>query len=349
MTEALNFHCPVPLSDYPNVIMGHGGGGRLSAELLEQVFLPAFGNSHNRFLTDSTTLQLTGSRIALTTDSYVVQPLFFPGGSIGDLAVNGTVNDLAMSGARPVYLTAGFILEEGLPIETLVRIVQDMAAAAERAAVAIVAGDTKVVGRGHGDGCYINTSGVGILPEELDLSPHRPQAGDAVLLSGSIGDHGMAVMSVREGLEFDSPIRSDSAPLSDLVRCMLEVCPGLKTLRDPTRGGIATSLNEIARACGCGIVLDEPAIPVQSSVQAACEFLGLDPMLVANEGKLLAIAPGSQADRLLAVMRQHPLGQQAAIIGTIVADPHQLVVARTALGSKRIVTMPFGEQLPRIC
>jgi hydrogenase expression/formation protein HypE len=349
MTHYPSFECPVPLKDYPRVILGHGGGGKLTAELIEHLFLPAFGRQHNQFLSDSTTLQLPGSRIALTTDSYVVQPIFFPGGSIGHLAVNGTVNDLAMAGAEPLYLTAGFILEEGLEIEKLARVVHDMAAAAGQAGVAIVAGDTKVVSRGHGDGCYINTSGVGLLPAGIDLSPRRPRPGDVVLLSGSIGDHGMAVMSVREGLEFESPIVSDSAALHGLVRQMLEVCPTLRTLRDPTRGGIAACLNEMAQACDCGIVVQESSIPVLPAVQAACEFLGLDPMMVANEGKLVAIAPRDDADRLLEAMRNHPLGARAARIGQVVEDPNRLVVAKTALGADRIVSTPLGEQLPRFC
>ncbi|MEZ6096834.1 MAG: hydrogenase expression/formation protein HypE [Pirellulaceae bacterium] len=341
--------CPVPLRDYPNVILGHGGGGKLSAELIEHVFLPAFGSKHNRCLADSTTLMLPGSRIAMTTDSYVVQPLFFPGGSIGDLAVNGTVNDLAMSGAKPLYLTAGFIIEEGFSIEKLIRIAQDMAMAADRAGVAIVAGDTKVVERGHGDGCYINTSGVGCLDTNLNISPDRALPGDVVIVSGTIGDHGLAVMSVREGLEFESPIRSDSAALNGMVEQMLAVTQEIHVLRDPTRGGVATSLNEIAQASGCGIVLEEQAIPVDPAVQSACEFLGLDPMLVANEGKLIAVVPEEFAQTVLAVMQQHPLGKNAAMIGKVVEDKHKLVVARTPVGATRIVTVPIGEQLPRIC
>ncbi len=343
------FACPLPLRDYPHVVMGHGGGGRLSAELIEHVFLPAFRNPSLAALGDATPLQLPGSRIAVSTDSFVVQPLFFPGGSIGDLAVNGTVNDLAMSGAKPLYLTAGFILEEGLPIERLMRIVAEMARAATKAGVLIVAGDTKVVERGHGDGCYINTTGIGSLPDFRNISIDRARPGDVVLVSGTMGDHGMAVMSVREGLEFESPIQSDTCSLAALVEVMLDHCPDIHVLRDPTRGGLATSLNEIASASRCGIKIVEESVPVDPVVRSACEFLGLDPMLVANEGKLVAIVPAADASRLLAAMRLHPLARNAAIIGHVVEDSHQLVVARTSLGSNRIIPLPIGGQLPRIC
>lgn len=341
--------CPLPLRDYPNVIMGHGGGGKLSSELIEQVFLPAFGTDARHGLPDSTVLQLPGTRIAMTTDSFVVQPLFFPGGSIGDLAINGTVNDLAMSGARPLYMTAGFILEEGFSIDSLIRIVQDMATAAETAGVKIVAGDTKVVERGHGDGCYINTAGVGLVGPEVCIAPHLAQPGDVVIVSGTLGDHGMAIMSVRENLEFEAPIASDTAALNGLVESMLAACPRIKVLRDPTRGGLAASLNEIAAASRCGMVLHEHQIPVNSAVQSACEILGLDPLLVANEGKLVAIVAASDAELVLSTMRQHPLGCQATVIGNVIADPHRMVVVKTAVGAARIVTIPIGEQLPRIC
>jgi hydrogenase expression/formation protein HypE len=343
------FACPAPLRDYPHVVMGHGGGGKLSAELIEHVFLPAFSIDSLAALGDSTPLQLPGSRIAVSTDSFVVQPLFFPGGSIGDLAVNGTVNDLAMSGARPLYLTAGFILEEGLPIAQLMRIAAQMARAACKAGVTIVAGDTKVVERGHGDGCYINTTGIGSLPADRNISINLAQPGDVVLVSGTMGDHGMAVMSVREGLEFESPIRSDTCSLANLVEMMLDHCPSIRVLRDPTRGGLATSLNEIASASNCGIKIIEDSVPVDPVVQSACEFLGLDPLLVANEGKLVAIVPAAEANRLLATMRTHSLARRAAIIGSVVDDPHRLVVAKTPLGSNRVIPMPIGQQLPRIC
>ncbi len=341
--------CPLPLRDYPHVVMGHGGGGKLSAELIEHVFLNAFGNNSLALLGDSTPLQLPGSRIAVSTDSFVVQPLFFPGGSIGDLAVNGTVNDLAMSGAKPLYLTAGFILEEGLPIEQLLRIATEMARAASKAGVMIVAGDTKVVERGHGDGCYINTTGIGSLPVNRNISVQLVQPGDVVLVSGTMGDHGMAVMSVREGLEFESPIQSDTCSLASLVETMLEQCPNIRALRDPTRGGLATSLNEIANASNCGIRISEECVPIDPVVRSACEFLGLDPLFVANEGKLIAVVPASAADRLLSTMRSHPIARHAAIIGTVIEDPQRLVVAKTPLGSNRVIPMPIGSQLPRIC
>jgi hydrogenase expression/formation protein HypE len=340
--------CPTPLRDYPHIIMGHGGGGRLSSELIEQVFLHAFGDPSVR-LGDSTPLILPGKRIAVSTDSFVVRPLFFPGGSIGDLAVNGTVNDLAMSGARPLFLTAGFILEEGMAIDQLARIAQDMARAAAQAGVKIVAGDTKVVERGHGDGCYINTTGIGELADERTIAADRAQAGDIVLLSGTVGDHALAIMSVREGLNFESCIASDTAPLHELVAQMLNACPDIQVLRDPTRGGLAASLNEIAASSGCGIELDEAAIPVDPVVRSACEFLGLDPLQAANEGKLVAVVPPAAAAQVLAKMQAHPLGSRAAAIGKVVADKNRLVVAKTLMGSHRIIPMPLGEQLPRIC
>ena len=351
MTAAIPFEsaqCPVPLRDYPHIVLGHGGGGRLSAELIEQVFLPAFGQT-DQPLSDSTPLLLPGQRIAVSTDSFVVRPLFFPGGSIGDLAVNGTVNDLAMSGARPYCLTVGFILEEGLPINDLVRIVEDMAKAMRSAGVSIVAGDTKVVERGHGDGCYINTTGIGILPSDRTIAIDQARPGDIVLVSGTMADHAMAIMSVREGLEFDAAIRSDTASLAGLVNDLLVACPNVRALRDPTRGGLAMTLNEIAAASKCGIEIDECAVPVNEPVRSACEFLGLDPMLAANEGKLVAIVPADQAQAALAALRQHELGRSSAIIGRVIEDRHHLVVAKTLLGSNRIVPIPLGEQLPRIC
>lgn len=341
--------CPSPIKDYPRIIMGHGGGGTLSAELIEQVFLAGFGAQPGDQLNDSTVVERPSGRIAVSTDSFVVQPLFFPGGSIGDLAVNGTVNDLAMSGSRPIYLTAGFILEEGLLVDDLQRIVADMARAARQAGVRIISGDTKVVERGHGDGCYINTSGIGIVADDINIGVDRARPGDKVLLSGTVGDHGMAIMSVREGLEFESTIQSDTASLAQLVQDMLSTTSQIRVLRDPTRGGVATSLNEIAAGSGCGIVIDQQAIPINPVVGSACEFLGFDPLQVANEGKLLVVVAAADADRLLAAMKQHSVASQAAIIGEVVADSNRLVVARTPVGTHRIVTMPMGEQLPRIC
>lgn len=344
--EKLN--CPVPMRNYPQIVLGHGGGGKLSAELIEQIFLPAFGMADD-VLGDSSPLSLPSHRIAVSTDSFVVRPLFFNGGSIGHLAVNGTVNDVAMSGARPAYLTASFILEEGLAIEELQRIVHDMAQAAAHAGVRIVAGDTKVVERGHGDGCYINTTGIGILSSQVRIAIDQACPGDLVLLSGTIGDHAMAIMSQREGLEFEAPISSDTAPLNGMICGLIESCPHVRVLRDPTRGGLATTLNEIARASSCGIEIDELSVPVDPVVRSACEFLGLDPMLAANEGKLVAIVPGEYADAALKCLRAHQYGRSAAIIGRVVEDKHRLVVAKTSLGANRIVTMPLGEQLPRIC
>ena len=348
------FTCPAALRDRPQIVMGHGGGGALSRDLIEHVFLPAFGNPVLERLGDSSVLDVPGllaggGRLAFSTDSYVVRPLVFPGGSIGDLAVHGTVNDLAMSGAQPLYLSAGFILEEGLPITELVGIVNRMAAAARAAGVDIVTGDTKVVERGHGDGVYINTAGIGVVPPGIDLGPHQIRPGDALLVSGTLGDHGMAIMSVREGLEFEAAIASDTAPLHGLVARMLTACPEIRLLRDPTRGGVATSLNEIADLAKLGLEIDEQAIPVTPVVANACEILGLDPLQVANEGKLLAVVPAEAAEAVLAAMRAHAYGREATILGRVVADHPRLVVVRTAIGGTRVVPMPIGEQLPRIC
>ncbi|MEN1680132.1 MAG: hydrogenase expression/formation protein HypE [Planctomycetota bacterium] len=337
------------MRDYPNVILGHGGGGKLSAELIEHVFLPAFGNDLLGGLGDSTVVEVAGARLAFSTDSYVVHPLFFPGGSIGDLAVNGTVNDLAMSGARPLYLSAGFIIEEGLPIDSLVRVAKEMSAAAKAAGVQIVTGDTKVIERGRGDGCYINTSGIGVVPGGVDIHPRRAKTGDAVLLSGTMGDHGMAIMSEREGLAFEAEIKSDSAPLATMVSALLDACSDVHVLRDPTRGGLAASLNEIASAGGCGVIIEESAVPVRPTVRSACEILGLDPLHVANEGKLVCFVPADQADAALAAMRKSPHGEDAAVIGRVVEDHPGTVAAVTPIGAKRVVTVPVGEQLPRIC
>lgn len=352
MTNHLDFEgwsCPLPLRDHPNIILGHGGGGKLSAELIEHLFLPAFQNDLLGNLGDSTILSLNGARLAMSTDSFVVRPLFFPGGNIGELAINGTVNDICMSGARPLYLSAGFILEEGLPLDTLGRIVDSMAAAAQAAGVMLVTGDTKVVDKGHGDGVYINTSGIGLVPDGLDIGPHRAKPGDAVLLSGTIGDHGMAIMSVREGLEFETTIESDTAALTGLVTAMLAASPTIHVLRDPTRGGVASSLNEIAQRSQVGIQIDENKIPVNSAVRSACELLGMDPIFVANEGKLIAIVPPESAEAVLEAMRRHPLGRQAATIGRVVEQHPGMLVARTGIGGTRVVAMQIGEQLPRIC
>lgn len=352
MSDGLNFEgwvCPLPLRDHPNIIMGHGGGGKLSAELVEHLFLPAFAEAGAVDMGDAALITVGGMRLAYSTDSFVVRPLFFPGGNIGELAVNGTVNDIAMRGAQPLFLSAGFILEEGMSLDRLAAIAGGMGAAARRAGVKLVAGDTKVVDRGHGDGVYINTSGFGIIPEGVDIGPTRAQPGDVIIVSGTIGDHGIAILSVREGLEFGAPIESDTAPLNGLVADMLDETRTIHVLRDPTRGGVASALNEIARASQVGIVIDERKLPVQDAVRAACELLGMDPIYVANEGKLIAIVPPADADRLLARMRAHPQGRQAAIIGHVTADHPGIVAARTGIGGTRIVDMMVGEQLPRIC
>ncbi len=349
MIDFDNWVCPLPLRDYPYIVMGHGGGGKLSNDLVEYLFVPAFHNPMLSSLADGAALSVGGQRLAFSTDSYVVRPLFFPGGSIADLAINGTVNDLAMLGATPLFLSVGMILEEGLPMNTLGSLVDLLAAAARTANVQVVTGDTKVVDRGHGDQIYINTSGVGLIPAGIDIAPQNARPGDKILVSGTIGDHGMAIMSVREGLEFESPIRSDSAPLNGLVADMLQCSTAIHVLRDPTRGGVASSLNEIAKSAGVGIALDERQFPVRPEVAAACELLGMDPLYVANEGKLLAIVAPEDAEAILEVMHQHPLGQDAALIGEVVSEHRGKVTARTGIGGTRIVAMQIGEQLPRIC
>jgi len=352
-SDAVDFSrwsCPLPLADYPAIVMGHGGGGKLGNELVEHLFLPAFRNRALDDLGDAAVLELSGGRVAMSTDSFVVQPLFFPGGSIGELAVNGTVNDLAVSGAVPRWLSASFILEEGFALAQLAAIVDAMAKAAATAGVQIVTGDTKVVERGHGDGCYINTAGVGVLREGIQVGPARAQAGDAVLVSGTIGDHGMAIMSVREGLEFESPIRSDCAALNGMIAAVLDAAGGaVHAMRDPTRGGLASTLNEIARASGVGVAIDEARLPVRPEVQSACELLGLDPVYVANEGKAVFFVAPEMADAVLDVLRGHPLGREAARIGQATAEHKGMLVARTALGANRVIPLQIGEQLPRIC
>ena len=346
--------CPLPLRDYPKIVLGHGGGGKLSNELLENLFMPAFSNETLEKLGDAATIDLSeiiksGSRLAYSTDSFVVNPLFFPGGNIGDLAINGTVNDVAMSGAQPLFLRAGFIIEEGFEMETLGAIVHSMRRAALAADVRVVAGDTKVVERGKGDGVYINTSGIGIIPNRVNIAPHLAQAGDVVIVSGEIGLHGIAIMSVREGLEFDAPIESDCAPLHNLVAEMIEVTKDIHVLRDATRGGVASVLNEIAKSSNVGIRLQENKFPVPRIVRSACEMLGLDPLYVANEGKLVAILPGEYAGEMLEKMRQNEFGKKAEIIGEVVEEHAGMVVAKTGIGGTRVVDLQLGEQLPRIC
>jgi hydrogenase expression/formation protein HypE len=342
--------CPLPLADYPTIVMGHGGGGKLGNELVEHLFLPAFRNAALANLGDAAVLELGAGRIAMSTDSFVVQPLFFPGGSIGALAVNGTVNDLAVSGAVPKYLSASFILEEGFPLAKLAAIVEEMAGAARTAGVQIVTGDTKVVEHGHGDGCYINTAGVGMVRSGVSVGPHRAEPGDAILISGTIGDHGMAIMSVREGLEFESQIRSDCAALNGMISSVLDAAGGaVHAMRDPTRGGLASTLNEIAAASNVGIAIDESRMPVRAEVHAACELLGLDPVYVANEGKAVFIVEPEFAEVVLSVLQAHPLGREAAIIGRVTAEHPRMLVARTGMGANRVIAMQIGEQLPRIC
>jgi hydrogenase expression/formation protein HypE len=349
-TISSGLQCPIPLSEYPTVTLAHGGGGRLTHMLIERMFVPAFRNAALETLHDGAILPVQSGRLAFTTDSFVVSPLFFPGGDIGSLAIHGTVNDLAMCGAQPMALSAGCILEEGLPMDVLWRVVQSMSAAAQSAGVSVVTGDTKVVDRGKGDGVFISTGGIGVVPEGVHISPLRAQTGDVVLINGEIAMHGIAIMSVREGLQFETELQSDSAALNDLVSC-LTVALGdrVHVLRDPTRGGVATTLNEIAAQAKVGIRLDERWIPVGDAVRGACEILGLDPLYVANEGKCLVIVAREAADEALAIMRRHALGRQAAIIGEAVADHPGKVMLRSRIGGLRVVDMMSGEQLPRIC
>jgi hydrogenase expression/formation protein HypE len=346
---AFALQCPVPLADTARVLLGHGSGGRMTGDLIARCFLPAFANRYLDRLDDQAVLSVGGARLAFTTDAYVVTPLFFPGGDIGTLALNGTVNDLAMAGARPLYLSAAFILEEGFPLADLYRIVGSMSAAADAAGVLLVTGDTKVVDRGKADGCFVTTTGLGLVEHEGDISADQARAGDVVILSGPIAEHGMAIMATRAELGLETPIVSDTAPLHGLVLDMLGAGGTIHCLRDPTRGGVATALAEIARKSGVGMVLDEGAIPVREPVRGVCELLGLDPMYVANEGKLLAIVAPAGADRVLARMRERPDGREARIIGEVVDDAARLVVLQTRVGGRRILDVLTGEQLPRIC
>ena len=331
------------------VDMSHGAGGRAMAQLIEQLFAAAFDNEWLAQRNDQALLPRPEGRIVMATDCHVVSPLFFPGGDIGCLSVHGTINDVAMAGATPLWLAAGFILEEGFALAELKRIVDSMARAARDAGVPIVTGDTKVVEAGKGDGVFITTTGVGVVPPGIEISGDRARPGDSIIVSGSIGDHGMAVMSMRESLAFGTDLRSDTAALHGLVAAMLRAVPEVRVLRDPTRGGLATTLNEIAAQSRVGMVISEEAVPVKRQVAAACEFLGLDPLYVANEGKLVAIVPPEKAQELLEAMRAHPLGEQAALIGEVIADPHHFVQMRTRFGGKRIVDWLTGDQLPRIC
>jgi len=347
--------CPVPAGTYDHIVLGHGSGGRLTADLIAGIFVPAFRNDVLAALEDHATVDVGfGPRLAITTDAFVVRPIFFPGGDIGTLAVNGTVNDLAVGGAEPRFLAAAFILEEGLATSDLERIVASMRRACDAAGVTLVTGDTKVVDRGKGDKVFITTTGIGVLPlarvaRPLSIRGARP--GDQVLVSGTIGDHGVAIMSVREGIEFETRLESDCAPLHDLARCVLEAAPETRCMRDPTRGGVSSTLNELAVASAVGVELLESAVPLRPEVRGACELLGLDPLYVACEGKLVAVVPaaGGAAERALAAMRAHPLGRDAALVGQVVEAHPGMVTLRTLIGGERVVPMLAGEQLPRIC
>lgn len=332
-----------------NVLLAHGSGGKLSQELVRSMFVSELENDLLCRMDDAASLNIGGGRLAFTTDSYVVSPIFFPGGDIGKLAVCGTVNDLATSGAVPKYLSLAMIIEEGLPLEDLSRVVQSIKAAAAEAGVKIVTGDTKVVNRGKADRLFINTSGIGVIPEGLDISGVNAQPGDVVMLSGSIGDHGMAIMAQREGFSFQVPVASDCAPLNGMIAAMLAVSKNIRVLRDPTRGGLATTLNEIAEQSKAGITINEEAIPVKDAVRSACELLGFDPLYVANEGKMIVIAGSEDVGRLLEVMRANPYGAEAVVIGEVTAERPGKVILKTALGARRVMDMLSGELLPRIC
>jgi hydrogenase expression/formation protein HypE len=347
--DPANWVCPLPLREMKRIVLGHGGGGVLSEELIENLFLPAFGAGPGP-ARDSVLLEVTAGRIALSTDSYVVHPLFFPGGNIGDLAVNGTVNDLAMSGAQPLALTAGFIIEEGLELEVLGTIAATMGKAAADAGVSIVTGDTKVVERGSADQLFVNTAGIGVVPPGVQIGPERARPGDHIIVSGNVGEHGVAIMSVREGIDFGTLMTTDSAPLHRLVAAMLAAAPGaVHVLRDPTRGGLVASVVELARSGAVGVELDEAAIPVPDAVASACSFLGLDPLQVANEGKLVAFVDPAHSAAVLDAMRALPEGTNAAIIGRVVADHPGMAVGKTPFGTTRVIERELGEQLPRIC
>ena len=344
-----NMSCPLPLMDHDTIQLAHGAGGRLSADLIDKMIVPRFSSPELDRLEDQAVLDLPPGKLAFSTDTFVVNPIFFPGGDIGDLAINGTVNDVAMSGAEVAALSVGFVLEEGLPMADFHRILCSMEQAAAKAGVRIVTGDTKVVDRGACDKIFINTSGVGVIPKHLDMDSRQIQPGDKILLSGTLADHGMAVMTIREQLSFQAPIISDSAALNGLIRKMLAVCPGIRAMRDPTRGGVATTLNEFAATSQTGIRLKSDELPVRPDVMGACEILGIDPLYVANEGKLIAVVPPEDAENVLATMQGDELGRDAVILGEVVKEHPGLVTMITGLGAERIVDMPIGEQLPRIC
>ncbi len=342
-------NCPIPVYSQSNVLLGHGSGGKLSADLIRDVFLPTFNNPFLEKLNDSAILPSNGSELAFTTDSFVVDPVFFPGGNIGSLAIHGTVNDLAVSGARPLYISAAYILEEGFPIEDLRRIAASMQQACEESGVTLVTGDTKVVDKGKCDSIFITTSGIGVVEISHPISVDGARPGDKIILSGAIGNHGIAILSRREGIEFETELQSDSASLVAPIRELLAVSSNIHCLRDPTRGGLSSTLNEIAQASKVGIELEETSIPIYDQVRGACELLGLDPLYVANEGKFVAVVAGKDADKVLGQLRKNPLGREAAIIGEVVEDPPAMVLMRSPIGGKRVVQMLAGEQLPRIC
>jgi hydrogenase expression/formation protein HypE len=348
-TPEFSLSCPFPIQNYPKVLMAHGGGGKLMHQLIARMFLPVFGNPPSEPPHDAAVFQAGGQRLAFTTDSYVVRPLFFPGGDLGSLAVHGTVNDLAMAGARPLYLSAAFIIEEGLPMDTLWKIVCSMQQAAQKAGVRIITGDTKVVDKGKGDALFINTAGVGVLEHSLEIGPQSVQPGDAVLVNGDLGRHGMAIMAVREGLGFESAIESDSAPVAEAVLQLLRAGIEVHCLRDLTRGGLTSVLNEIAEAANLVVMVEESRIPVREDVRAACEILGLDPFQVACEGRFAAFVPERQAERALEVMRAHPQGRDACLIGKVSEQRSAKVLLKSVIGPQRILDMGSGEQLPRIC
>ena len=346
MTE---FTCPIPLSEYPRVLLAHGGGGRLSQHLIEKMLYPSFENRLLEPLHDGAILSLDGGRLAFSTDSHVVHPLFFPGGDIGRLSVFGTANDLAMCGARPLFISCGLILEEGLPMEELWRVILSIREAAAEVGVQVITGDTKVVERGKGDGVFINTSGIGSVLPGLDVGPHRLRPGDEIVISGPIGLHGIAIMALREGIDLETEIRSDSAPVYPMVEALAAAGLEIHMLRDPTRGGVSSALNEMVRRAGVGILLDEEPLPIPADVEGVCEILGLDPLYVANEGNFLAVVAEGQGARALDTLRQHPLGTRAALIGRVAAEHPGVVVMKSRIGGERVVDMMSGEQLPRIC
>ncbi|HKK41335.1 MAG TPA: hydrogenase expression/formation protein HypE [Bacteroidales bacterium] len=345
----LNISCPIPISEYDCVVMAHGGGGRMSDNLIKKMFFSQLGNEYLDKAHDGAILPLKGNRLAFTTDSYVVNPVFFPGGNIGELAVNGTVNDLVCCGAKPLYISLAFIIEEGFLMNDLWRIVLSISLAAKEAGVKIVTGDTKVVEKGKGDKIYINTSGVGEIAPGIEISPERCSPGDIIILNGTVADHGIAILSKRQNLSFESGIVSDTASLSGMMADVFENCRDVHVLRDPTRGGLASSLNEIASSAGVGITIYEDSIPLNESVKGACELMGFDPLYVANEGKILVFVPGDEAEKVLAIMKRHPEGKESSVIGEVTGNDKGLVKLKTLVGSTRIVDMISGEQLPRIC